>query len=117
VDYIIVNDADGAIIGTVSTNVRYAPDVPGVSSETHYWDDAEEAFALRAEMPVVVEGTRITGIPSEGTVTIAGPIEYSGPIIVPEMNFVFDLVGTYMVTLSPTDPKWLDTIIEMVVSE
>lgn len=116
-DYIIVNDTDGAIMGSVSTNVSYIPSVEGVAAGTHYWDQGSVAFQPRLEMPVVVDGLRIGNIPATGELSVTGPLSYEGPMNGPEVSFRFDLPGTYTVELRPDAVEWLPTTVELTVEE
>ena len=110
--YYVISES-GRIEGKVDTNVLY---IPGegieVAQESHYWDSE---FKLRRVMPVVVTGTRVTNIPSTGTVTVTGPLEYAGPVVGDELNITFDLPGTYTVTITPDGVQWLPTTVTLEV--
>jgi hypothetical protein len=114
-NYIVVDDNTGGIIGEVATNVSYIPNTAPVSQETHYWSFEDSEFLERYQMPVLIEGTTIKGLPCSGELTVTGPLEYSGPYLAPDVPFHFDLPGEYTITLKPTCIQWLDTVVVMVV--
>lgn len=117
-EYIVVEQFSGKIVGAVESNVLYIPPTEArVSSDTHYWDIETQQFAERESMGVTVTGTTISGVPCNGTVHVTGPLEYTGALNSPSMAFGFDLPGVYTITLTPEEcaVKWKETSVEIEV--
>jgi hypothetical protein len=118
-NYMIVNEITGAIVGDISTNVAYIPQPSSpVRAETHYWDLAANAWAARQPMPVAANGTTITGLKLPGEFQAIGPdgIYGNGPILAEEQPFDFDVPGEYRFYFTSEDPRWLPTNFTLVVA-
>jgi len=117
-EYIVVEQFSGKIVGAVESNVLYIPPTEAsMSSDTHYWDIAAQKFTEREFMGVTVAGTTISGVPCNGTFHVTGPLEYTGALNSPSVALVFDIPGVYTITLTPEESavKWKETSVVIEV--
>jgi hypothetical protein len=116
-NYVVVNEQTGAIVGEVSPNVAYLPKpATPVRAETHYWNWTASAWATRKPMPLAASGTTITGLKLPGTYRVTGPngISGEGPLLAESQPFAFDIPGTYSFRFTTEDVRWLATDFTLV---
>lgn len=106
-------------ISTISEQTeRIVPVDEFVDPATHYGDFATGEILEREEMPFVVDGTTVTGIPCLCFVDVSGPLELKDrQTDGGQLHLSFDLPGAYTLSLTPSVPRWLPAVIEIEVPE
>ncbi|NJL70228.1 MAG: hypothetical protein HC888_00845 [Candidatus Competibacteraceae bacterium] len=73
----------------------------------HWYDWGERVVKEKGNMPIEISPTAITGVPCQCTVSVEGAVMHTFPLPAGDTPVLFDVVGTYEITITPNDPRWL----------